>query len=154
VEDLDDPVEVRSPPVPALLKRIEECVAATGDTRSRFDKLKRSPEGDLFVFRVNGARTCPYGAHHSGSNNFCVFTRGTDVLYKCNSSECCDIIPKCKIGELTLQESMLGGETAPVAWDDRTVYGRYTKDFVDYWAFQGDKGGSRIAAQMYSTCNR
>ncbi|GAQ90320.1 hypothetical protein KFL_006270020 [Klebsormidium nitens] len=111
-EDVDDPVEVAHPPATALLRRIEESVAATGDLRSRFDKRKRSPVGDMYVFRVAGERTCPYGAHHSGSNNFCVLVHGKKLLYHCSSSECCDIQPKRMIGELTLQESMLGRDSA------------------------------------------
>lgn len=145
-----NPEEVRSPPPPAVVERIEKCLADIGDSCSRFDKLKRSPGGDLYVFRVDEARVCPYGASHSGSNNFCVFVRGNDLFYHCNSSECCDINPRRKIGALTVQESMMGGQTAPVAMDDTSVFGMLTKPFVDNWAFQGDMGGSRIAAQMYS----
>lgn len=145
-----EPEDVIAPPPPAVLRRVEECVAATGDSHSRFTKVKRSAAGDTYVFRVNGARVCPYGGRHSGSNNSCILVRGKELQSHCNSGECCDIRPRQVIGELTPQEYLLGGEIAAVGENDKTVYDKLTKPFVDNWAFQGDKGGSRIAAQMYS----
>lgn len=131
-EGLDaDGIEL--PPPPAVLERIKESLADVGDTSSRFDKLKKFPGGpDLYVFRVSGPWVCPYGASHSGSNNLCVLVRGRDLFYKCNSPECCDIYPQHIIGELTPQESIMGGATAPVSADDPTAYGMLTKAFVDY----------------------
>jgi hypothetical protein len=142
------------PPPPAVLKRVEECVAATGDSHSRFEKLKRLGAANMYVFRVNGPRVCPYGAHHSGSNNFFVLVRGSELTYHCHSSECSAIQPKRSIGHLTPRESLLMGETAPVAAADSTVYTPLTKPFVDYWAHKGDMGGSEIATKMYAQCNR
>ncbi|GAQ83538.1 hypothetical protein KFL_001520080 [Klebsormidium nitens] len=105
---------VELPPPPAVLERIKKCLADVGDTSSRFDKLKRFPGGpDLYAYRVSGARVCPYGVSHSGSNNFCVLVRGRGLFYKCNSSECCDVHPQRKIGELTAQESMVWGARRP-----------------------------------------
>lgn len=97
----DDGVEL--PPPPAVLERIGKCLADAGDTSSRFDKLIRYPGMDLYAHRVSGARVCPYGVSHSGSNNFSVLVRGRNLFYKCHSSECCDIHPLRKIGELTEQ---------------------------------------------------
>ncbi|GAQ91319.1 hypothetical protein KFL_007640060 [Klebsormidium nitens] len=142
------------PPPPAVLKRVEECVAATGDSHSRFEKLKRLGAADMYVFRVNGPRVCPYEAHHSGSNNFFVLVRGSELVYHCHSSECSGIQPKRGIGQLTPRETRLVGETAPVAAEDSTVYTPLTKSFVDYWAHKGDMGGSEIATKMYAQCNR
>jgi hypothetical protein len=108
----------------------------------------------MYLFRVNGPRVCPYGAHHSGSNNFFVLVRGSQLSYHCSSSECCDIHPKRNIGQLTPHETLLVGETAPVAAKDSTVYAPLTKPFVDYWAHKCDRGGSEIATKMYAQCNR
>jgi hypothetical protein len=46
-------------PPPAVLKRVEECVVASGDSHSRFEKLKRVGDAHMYVFRVNGPRVCP-----------------------------------------------------------------------------------------------
>jgi hypothetical protein len=59
-----------------------------------------------------------------------------------------------QIGKLTRFESMPGGETALVAPDDLSVFRTLDKRFVDYWAFQGDMGGSHIVDQMYVSCGR
>jgi hypothetical protein len=148
-----DPSERGGNAEPAVLERIRECLAKAGDTTSTFDKLKKYPAGDMYVYRAHGERKCPYGQHHS-SNNFSVLVRGRALLYCCSSSECCDVRPLKQIGMLTRYEAMLGGEVAPVSADDESVYRTLDKRFVDHWAFQGDMGGSHIASQMYTSCGR
>jgi hypothetical protein len=95
-----------------VLERIKACLAKHGDTTSRFDKLKRSAARSMYVFRVDGERRCPYGADHSGSNNFAVLVRDRALLYHCSSGECSEVRPMRQIGKLTRFRSMLGGETA------------------------------------------
>jgi hypothetical protein len=146
--------EAEVAPEPAVLERIKASLAKHGDTTSRFDKLKRSAAGSMYIFRVDEERRCPYGADHSGSNNFAVLVRDRALLYHCSSGECSEVRPMRQIGKLTRFESMLGGETAPVAPDDLSVCRTLDKRFVDYWAFQGDMGGSHIVDQMYASCGR
>jgi hypothetical protein len=148
------PGEAEVAPEQAVLERIKACLAKHGDTTSRFDKLKRSAAGSMYVFQVDGERRCPYGADHSGSNNFAVLVRDRGLLYHCSSGECSDVRPMRQIGKLSRFKSMLGGETAPVARDDLSVCRTLDKRFVDYWAFQGDMGGSHIVDQMYASCGR
>jgi hypothetical protein len=130
----------------AVLARIKEHLAAHGDVTSRFDRKK----GNLFVFRVDGERTCPYGARHRGSNNFAVLLTGTRLEYVCNSSECSARRPRAVIGELTIRDRMVGATVEAVhPIHDKSVYEKLEKSLVDYWAFQGDRGGSRIFTHMY-----
>ncbi|GAQ79182.1 phage/plasmid primase-like protein [Klebsormidium nitens] len=136
-------------PDAAVLQQIKSCLAACGDSTSRFDKRK----GNLYVFRVQGERTCPYGHQHQGSNNFCVQVKGSRLEYVCNSPECTIIRPRKQIGVLSCAQ----GEASvkPVDADrDEAIYGCVTKELVDFWAFQGDKGGSRIFSYMCSFCKR
>ncbi|GAQ91604.1 hypothetical protein KFL_008160040 [Klebsormidium nitens] len=148
---VEDP---QQPPPAAILKRVKACVADTGDTASRFDRLKTGVNGPMYVFRVDGPRRCPNGNHHDGSNNFSVLVRGRALLYCCNSSECEGVRPLRKIGELTRSEAMIGGEIRAFRADDASAIDALHKDFVDYWAFEGDVGGSKIAAAMYTSCGR
>jgi hypothetical protein len=132
-----------------VLQQIKSSLAACGDSNSRFDKRK----GNLYVFRVTGERTCPYGHQHQGSNNFCVRVKGDSLEYVCNSPECARIRPRKQIGVATFARGEASVE--PVDADrDQTVYGCATMEFVDFWAFQADKGGSRIFSYMYSFCKR
>ncbi|GAQ92412.1 hypothetical protein KFL_010100016 [Klebsormidium nitens] len=66
-------------PPAAVLERVKACVAATGDTAFRFDRLKTGDNGPMYVFRVEGPRRCPKGNQHNGSNNFSVLVRGKDL---------------------------------------------------------------------------
>jgi hypothetical protein len=138
-----------------VLKKVEACVAATGDPSLQYDCLKMLLGNQpMYIFRVDGPRRCPYGHQHDGSNNFNVQVDGRDLLKHCNGSVCQDICPLLKSGELSFAESLMGGETHAVHESDPSVYGNLTKWFVDYWAFQGDAGGCKIAAQMYARCGR
>lgn len=148
---VEDP---QQPPPAAVLERVKACVADTGDTASRFDRLKTSVDGPMYVFRVDGPRRCPYGNHHDGSNNFCVLVRKRALLYWCNSAECQGLRPLQKIGELTRSEAMIGGEVGAFRADDVSAISGLHKGFVDHWAFDGDVGGSKIAAAMYTSCGR
>lgn len=136
------------------MERVKACVAATGDTASRFDRLKMGDSGPIYVFRVAGPRRCPYGNHHDGHNNFSVLVRKRDLLYCCNSSECQGVRPLLKIGELTRSEAVTGGETQAFSADDVSAINFLHKRFVDAWAFVGDVGGSKIVAEMYASCGR
>jgi hypothetical protein len=60
-----------------VLKKVEACVAATGDQSSRFDRLKMLPDNKtIYVFRVDGPRCCPYGHHHNGRTTLTSRWRG------------------------------------------------------------------------------
>ncbi|GAQ92546.1 Bacteriophage/plasmid primase P4-like protein [Klebsormidium nitens] len=104
----------------AVLERIKSCFAECGDSGSRFDKRK----GNLYVFRVQGERTCPYGHHHQGSNNLSILVKGSSFYYHCNSSECQSIMPRKQIGDLSGVEEEARGSVRPVDVDgDEAVLG-------------------------------
>jgi hypothetical protein len=147
-----DPTEREGNAEPAVLEWIRVCLAKAGDTRSTFDRLKKYPAGDMYIYRAHGKRKCPYGQQHS-SNNFSVLVRGRALLYCCSSSECCEIRPLKQIGMHTRYEAMLGGEVALISADDESVYRTLDKRFVDHWAFQRDMGGSHIAVSAFK-CSR
>jgi hypothetical protein len=47
---------------------------------------------------------------------------------------------------------MIGGATGAFHADDSTAIFALNKRFVDFRAFEGDIGGSKIVAKMYERC--
>lgn len=152
VDDEDDESEDEAPDR-VVSDRIRACLIVNGDSSSYLDRVKTDAEGRLYVFRVTGPRTCPYGNRHSGSNNFAVLVRGQTLLYRCNSPEC-DGLPLKEIGCLTFAESIAGGNNERVDLYDKSVYSTLTYRFMERSMASTDLGGAQVFSRMYQQCGR
>lgn len=146
-EDADEDVDGR------IADRIRAALVLLGDSESYLDRVKDVPEGKMYVFRVCGPRTCPYGSYHSGSNNFSVVLRGQTLLYCCNSSECEGLAPK-EIGTVDFADSVAGSNNSKVDPYDRGVYSVLTFRYMEANMLNTDLGGAQVFATMYRRCGR